>query len=64
MMANIRSFFGCQTGFMKTTSASLLLHIFVYQMSNLCKVLSQYTSYEGRNIDKVVPEFNEFKDEM
>jgi hypothetical protein len=64
MIANIRTIMSSQTDVTKTINMEMSLHLFVYQMSKLCKLLTQYTSYEGRNIDKVVPEVNEFKDEM
>ena len=63
MSANIRTRMSSQTDFTKTINVALLLHLFVYHLSILCKVFTQYTSYEVPCIDKVVPKFNEFGSE-
>ena len=52
MSANITSFLGCQLSYKKTPVLSMSLHLFVYHLSNLCKVFIQYTSYEVPYIAK------------
>jgi hypothetical protein len=52
MTPNIRSFFGCQMSYKKSPVLSLLLHLFVYRISKLCKVFTQYTSDEVPYIAK------------
>jgi hypothetical protein len=52
MIANIRTRMSSQTNVIKTIIMTLLIHLFVYHMSKLCKVLTQYTSCKAVNIAK------------
>jgi hypothetical protein len=52
MSANIRTRMSSQTDVTKTINVALLLHLFVYHLSKLCKVLTQYTSCKAVNIAK------------
>jgi len=52
MILNIRSFFGCQMSYKKSVIFIMSLHFFVYRISKLCKVFTQYTSYEVPYIAK------------
>jgi hypothetical protein len=52
MMADINSSFGCQMSYKKAPIVIMSLHLFVYQMSKLCKLFTQYTSCKAVNIAK------------
>ena len=52
MIANIRTILSSQTDVTKTIIVTLLIHLFVYHLSKLCKVLTQYTSCKAVNIAK------------
>jgi len=52
MILNIRSFFGCQMFYKKSVIFIMSLHLFVYRISKLCKVFTQYTSFKAVNIAK------------
>ena len=49
---NIRTILSSQTDVTKTIIVTLLIHLFVYHLSKLCKVLTQYTSCIAVNIAK------------
>ena len=52
MIANIRTRMSSQTNVIKTIIMTLLIHLFVYRITKLCKVLTQYTSCKSVNIAK------------
>jgi hypothetical protein len=64
MISNIRTILSSQTDVTKTINMALLLNLFVYRITKLCKVITQYPLGKAMCFDKVVPKFNEFKDEM
>jgi hypothetical protein len=55
MIANIRTIMSSQTDVTKTINMEMSLHLFVYQMSKPCKLLTVYTSCEVVYLSKVVP---------